>query len=121
MGNELAGIRLPMINAPLATYLGWNLRPSAIGAPRETLEYVGGIYPLARRREERNPRDPRSVITELYASRADYLKQIAAEAASLVAQRLMLKEDVPRVVEAARVMWDLVIKEAMDARQPVKP
>jgi hypothetical protein len=120
-GNELAGIRLPMINAPLATYLGWNLRPPAIGAPRETLAHVGGIYPLARTREERNPRDPRSVITELYASRADYLKQIAAEAASLVAQRLMLKEDVPRVVEAARVMWDLVIKEAMDARQPVEP
>jgi hypothetical protein len=121
VGNELAGIRLPMINAPLATYLGWNLRPSAIGAPRETLEYVGGIYPLARRREERNPRDPRSVITELYASRADYLKQIAADAASLVNQRLMLKEDVPRVVEAARVMWDLVIQGTMDVRQPVKP
>ena len=31
-GNELAGIRLPEVAVPLATYMGWNLRDEAHGA-----------------------------------------------------------------------------------------
>ena len=31
-GNEIAGIRLPDIAVPLATYTGWNLRKKEVGA-----------------------------------------------------------------------------------------
>lgn len=34
-GNELAGIRLPTIDQPLASYTGWNLRSMNIGASDE--------------------------------------------------------------------------------------
>lgn len=120
-GNELAGIRLPYLNVPLASHAGWNLRASAIGAPRELLPHAGGAHPLARTREERHPRDTRGVVVDAYASRTDYLKRIAAEAASLVAQRLLLKEDVPRVLDAARVLWDGVVSESAVARPVGKP
>ena len=32
-GNERAGIRLPDISVPLATYTGWNVRRPDIGGP----------------------------------------------------------------------------------------
>ena len=31
-GNEQAGVRAPMVAAPLATYTGWNLRTRGHGA-----------------------------------------------------------------------------------------
>src|SRR5262249_25681456 len=34
-GNELAGIRLPNVAVPLATYTGWNFRSPSIGQPDE--------------------------------------------------------------------------------------
>ena len=35
-GNDRAGIHLPEIAVPLATYTGWNLRDPSIGALRST-------------------------------------------------------------------------------------
>ena len=32
-GNEIAGVRLPVVRVPLGTHTGWNLRPPEIGAP----------------------------------------------------------------------------------------
>ena len=37
-GNELAGIRLPVIGVPLATYTGWNLRHPDVGNPDLVIE-----------------------------------------------------------------------------------
>ena len=47
-GNELAGIHLPEIAVPLATYTGWNLRDPSIGAP-EQREAFEGSYLLSLR------------------------------------------------------------------------
>src|SRR5579859_2150997 len=47
-GNDLGGIRLPEIAAPLATYTGWNLRDPSIGAPTERTAFLGSLLPLPR-------------------------------------------------------------------------
>lgn len=109
-GNEIPGIRMPALSAPLATHTGWNLRSPAIGAPRELVQLVGGMRAFARTREERAANDSRAPVTERYASREEYLKRIAQEAASLVQQRLLLKEDVPQVSADAAQLWDYVMQ-----------
>ena len=108
-GNELPGIRMPALAVPLATHAGWNLRSPSIGAPSELVQLVGSMHPFARTRDERMRGDTRATITERYASRANYLARITQEAATLVQQRLMLKEDVPHVVSSAATLWDFIM------------
>ena len=40
-GNEVAGIRLPLVSVPLATHLGWNRRHADIGGEGQTLSTGG--------------------------------------------------------------------------------
>ena len=110
-GNELAGIRLPLVSAPLATHLGWNCRHADIGGEGQTLStggasggtLRGSSIPFAATRSEREASgDPRPSIEERYASRQDFLDRIDAAARQLAADGYLLAEDVePMVAQAA--------------------
>lgn len=110
-GNELPGIRMPALNVPLATHTGWNLRAPATGAPKELVQLRGSMYPFARIREERMRGDTRATITDRYPSRSGYLERIEQEAALLVQQRLMVKEDILHVVSDAGALWDYIMSQ----------
>lgn len=106
-GNEIAGIRLPELAAPLATYTGWNLRSAAIGASDVVYDMVGSYLPFPRTRAERQQtRDPRLSIEERYDSREQYLEKVTAAAEDLVHARLLLPDDVSRIVARAAARWD---------------
>jgi hypothetical protein len=108
-GNEVAGIRLPDIQVPLATYAGWNLRAAELGAADELLSMVGSFIPFARTQAERlKLRDPRPSIEERYPSRQDYLERVKASAQRLAREGYLLESDIPSVVEGAGVKWDYV-------------
>ncbi len=110
-GNETAGVRLPELAVPLATYTGWNLRDGAIGASDEIQSMVGSFIPFAKTKAEREKTgDPRPSIEERYANRDEYLKKIEAAAKPLVSQRLLLDRDVAKVKEKAGARWDSVMK-----------
>jgi hypothetical protein len=110
-GNEMAGVRLPELAVPLATYTGWNLRDAKIGSPDAIQSMVGSFIPFARTKAEREKTgDPRLSIEERYAGREDYLIKIEAAAKPLVAQRLLLDRDVVKVKEKAGARWDSVMK-----------
>jgi len=89
-GNEVAGIRLPDIAVPLATYTGWN----EYKAPYPTGEIADrdGSY-LA---------FPAAKIAERYPSRADYVAKVKTATETLVRERLLLPEDADRFLEKAR-------------------
>ena len=106
-GNEIAGVRLPELSVPLATYSGWNRRDPRIGAPDVTYDMVGSFVPFPRTRADREKSgDPRLAIAERYASREDYLRKIRAAAEELVQARFMLQADVQRVTDRAAARWD---------------
>lgn len=102
-GNEVAGIRLPDIAVPLATYTGWNeYKPPY---PRgEIADRDGSCLPFAADKAAREASgDPRPSIAERYAGRADYLTRVQAVVQALLADRLLLPEDADRYLERARV------------------
>lgn len=100
-GNDVAGVRAPMVQAPLATYTGWNLRARGYGEGAMH-EFTGSTLPLPETPEHRaQTGDPRRSVAERYAGAADYVRAIEAAARALVADRLMLEEDVERCVAAA--------------------
>lgn len=110
-GNETAGIRLPEQMVPLATYTGWNLRDPKIGAPDVIYDMVGSFIPFARTKAEREASgDPRPSIEERYASKDAYLAQVRQAAGALVGVRLLLKEDIDRVVAKASARWDMIMQ-----------
>jgi hypothetical protein len=100
-GNERAGVRAPMVEAPLGTYCGWNLRARGFGHGAMH-EFSGSYIPLPETPQERRATgDPRRSILERYPDRAAYIGAITAAARRLVEQGLMLEEDVERAAAAA--------------------
>ena len=108
-GNEVAGIRLPDVSVPLATYTGWNFRRPEIGGTHLLVSLLGSDVPLARTRAEREARrDPRPSVEERYASRAAYLARVRGAADALVGSRYLLPEDVESVMRRSGDQWDLL-------------
>ena len=103
-GNERAGVRAPMVQAPLGTYCGWNLRARGFGHGAMH-EFSGSYIPLPESPEERRMTgDPRKSILERYPNAHAYATAIAAAARQLVEDGFMLEEDIERAVAAA-VNW----------------
>ena len=110
-GNELAGIRLPNVAVPLATYTGWNFRDPLIGMADKLLPLTGSFIPFSRTKAEREQaRDPRLSIEERYQSRSQYGMLVREAASKLVQERYLLTRDVPAVVDRALETWDQVMK-----------
>ena len=87
-GNERAGIRLPDVAVPLATYTGWNFRSAAIGAPGELVPLLGASIPFPPTRAAREAaHDPRRSVEERYATRDDYLKEVEQTTCSSTTNR----------------------------------
>jgi hypothetical protein len=103
---------MPEVQAPLATYTGWNLRHPNIGAPQELFGLAGAWIPFPSTAAGRKKtRDPRRSIQERYAGRADYLKKIEAAARGLARDGYLLDRDVPGVVSIAGRHWDYLMKQ----------
>lgn len=114
-GNETAGLRLPELAVPLATFTGWNLRDPKIGAPDEIQSMVGSFIPFARTKAEREKTgDPRPSIEERYSGREDYLNKIDAAARTLVSQHLLLDRDIENVKVKAGARWDAVMSGSLN-------
>jgi hypothetical protein len=98
-GNEAAGIRLPPIAVPIATYTGWNVYKKE---PTELCDRDGSYIAFSKTKAEREAAgDPRASLEERYASRADYVANVKAAADALVAERLLLPADAAAYVQAA--------------------
>ncbi len=82
-GNELGGIRMPELLAPLATYTGWNVR-TAGNAIGEGCGMTGSAIPFAVSPQSRAAADPRTTLAQLYTGRADYEARFGAAADALV-------------------------------------
>jgi hypothetical protein len=110
-GNEIAGIRLPVLEAALGSFTGWNLRDPKIGAPKELYSMVGSYIPFARTRAEREKSgDPRPSAEERFAGREAYLARLRAAAEELAQARLVLKDDIWKIVQTGAAQWDFVVE-----------
>jgi hypothetical protein len=100
-GNEIAGIRLPPVVAPVGTTAGWNLRATAFGGP-DGCESTGTLVPFAPDAATRIAGDTRLSLTERYGTHANYVAAVTAAANALAAQRLLLPADVQAYITAAQ-------------------
>jgi alpha/beta hydrolase family protein len=89
-GNEVAGIRLPDIAVPLATYTGWNeYKPPY---PKGELADRDGSYLVF----------PAEKIAQRYRSHADFVAKVEAAVGQLLKDRLLLQQDANSYLDRAR-------------------
>jgi Alpha/beta hydrolase domain len=101
-GLAVAGIRLPVLEAPLATYTGWNPRADGYGAGALCTNQ-GAVIPFARTRAERLAAgDPRPSLEERYPTEEAYVEEVRDAALRLVAERLLLQGDAEAMIAAAK-------------------
>jgi hypothetical protein len=100
-GNEAAGVRLPAIAVPVATYTGWNLY-NIPGLEGEFCDREGLCLLFAKTPAERLAKgDPRPSLEERYGSHAAYVQRVSEVVRELLQARLLLPEDATRFVDAA--------------------
>jgi len=100
-GNEIAGVKSVLLQAPLGTYTSWN--PVAAG-PLQGNEgsLAAGYIPFAMTKAERIAnKDPRRSIEERYGSQEGYDCVVRHAARQEVRKRLLLQEDADRLIAQA--------------------
>jgi hypothetical protein len=100
-GNDVAGIRLPAVAVPTATYTGWALRAAAF-AGDDLCDASGQQIAFLRAKADRLAAgDPRRSLAERYPTHERYVKRFARAAKRLQHQRLLLPEDARALTTAA--------------------
>jgi Alpha/beta hydrolase domain len=98
-GNDIAGIRMPDVTVPVATYTGWALRADGL----DGCDAAGQQIAFAKTKAERLAKgDPRLSIEERYVDHATYVNLVTRAAHELQTQRLLLDEDVAATIAAAQ-------------------
>jgi hypothetical protein len=101
-GNEIGGIPSPLMQAPLGTYLGWNV--TAGGYFRgQGCGFAGGFVPFAETKAERlQSGDPRPSLEERYGTHDAYVAKVREAAERLVGDRFLLQPYADRIVQQAQ-------------------
>lgn len=94
-GNEISGIRLPQVAAPLATYTGWNYRTKEAGAAGEIFAMVGSTFPFSKEQ-----------VAKLYKDKEDYIGKTLAAARALIKDGYLLEDDVMEILDRASTQWE---------------
>jgi hypothetical protein len=106
-GNEVAGIKSPLLSAPLGTYTGWNVTTSGLYAgqlcgPSFGSSPIGGFIPFAKTKAERTASgDPRLSLEERYKDHDGYVQAVKTAADKLVRDGYLLAADAATMVTQA--------------------
>lgn len=125
-GNELGGVPTVLRDAPLGTYLGWNLTSSGFHQT-QVCNYVGGFIPFAVTPDQRQgpdmnvrfhfavngkggewshpekvDKDPRPSLQERYGTHDGYVNVVRTAAANAVSQGYLLQADADALVTQAQ-------------------
>ncbi|HEY2031023.1 MAG TPA: alpha/beta hydrolase domain-containing protein [Myxococcales bacterium] len=131
-GNEFGGVPTVLRDAPLGTYLGWNLTPTGFHEG-QVCDYVGGFIPFAITQAQRTgpdtnvrfhisangkggkfskstavAKDPRPSLQERYGTHAGYVTAVTAAANNAQAQGYLLPEDAAALIAQAQASDVLV-------------
>jgi hypothetical protein len=100
-GNEMGGVPVVLREAPLGTYMGWNVTAEGFHAG-QLCNYAGGMIPFAKTKAERMANeDPRPSLEERYGSHDGYVQKVKAAAQKIVAAGFLLQRDADRLIDEA--------------------
>ncbi len=100
-GNEMGGVPVVLREAPLGTYLGWNVVDEGFHQGK-LCNYAGGMIPFATTRAERDAKgDPRLSLEERYKNHVGYVSAVRAATMKAVAAGFLLQSDADKLIAEA--------------------
>jgi len=132
-GNEVGGVPTVQVDAPLATYLGWNITagPGEVGYDGrpfhagQVCNYVGGMVPFFKKKADRVAAgDPRLSLEERYVTHAGYVAAVRKAADNAACQGYLLAGPAAASMGAkcagaipagAADDWALLVQQARDS------
>ena len=115
-GNDVAGLRLPDVTVPLATYTGWALRSGA--QANDGCEGTGQMIAFAKTKADRLAAgDPRPSIEERYPSVEAYSAAAKKAIEDLVAKRYLLREDADAYMQRMTRLWQTMANGSRSTQQ----
>jgi len=109
-GNEYAGVPSVLLQAPLATYTGWNTYAAGIYKGQQCA-LTGSSFPFEETKAERvAAQDPRPSLEERYGTHAGYVCVVTNAANEAVKQRFLLSTAATTLIgeaSAGNVLTDL--------------
>src|SRR5215469_3546148 len=100
-GTDIGGVPSVLRQAPLGTYLGWNITAGGFDQGR-ICTLSGGYVPFAKTKGERLASgDPRLSLEERYDDHQAYVDAVRKAAQRAIAERFLLKEDADRLIKEA--------------------
>ena len=101
-GNELGGVPVVLLDAPLGTYTGWNITAGGFYKDR-ICSFTGGMIPFAKTRALRLANgDPRLSLEERYGSHNGYVAAVRTAATNAFNQGFLLDADRTALIAAAQ-------------------
>jgi hypothetical protein len=114
-GNEPWGVPSVLHQAPLGTYLGWNVTAAGF-FKGQVCGFAGGYWPFAKTRAERvAAKDPRPSVEERYGTLEGYMCVVRRATERAVADRFLLRADADRLIAEAQASGVLPAHEASTA------
>jgi hypothetical protein len=98
-GNELAGVRIPELQVPVATYTGWNRRTPEVGFPEYRASFIGSFIEW-----------PKEEVLARYHTRDEYFGRFTDAALGLVRERFLVADDLPAILERGAKLWEVATK-----------
>jgi hypothetical protein len=100
-GNETSGVPSVLHQAPLGTYLGWNVTAAGF-FKGQACGFQGGYWPFAATKAAREAaHDPRPSLEERYGTHDGYVCVVKRAADRAVADRFLLRSDADRLIAEA--------------------
>ncbi len=100
-GNDVGGVPSVLRQAPLGTYLGWNIVAAGFDKGKICM-LNGGYLPFAKTKAERVASgDPRPSIEERYGTHKTYVDAVKLAAEKAVGERFLLRADADRLIAEA--------------------
>jgi hypothetical protein len=102
-GNEDVGsVPSVLFQAPLGSYVGWNIIPPGDFYSGQQVQLAGGFWPFQETKTARmSAGDPRQSLEERYGTNAGYVCVVTRAANKAVAQRFLLQSDAQTLIADA--------------------
>jgi hypothetical protein len=100
-GSDVGGVPSVLRQAPLGSYLGWNITAGGFDKGK-ICNLSGGYVPFAKSKTERLAKsDPRLSLEERYGTHEAYVEAVKKAAQKAVAERFLLPGDANRLIAEA--------------------
>ena len=103
-GNELGGVPVVLLEAPLGTYLGWNITAGGTRPfhQNQICNYAGGMIPFADTAAKRKAAgDPRLSLEERYGTHAGYVAAVRKATLKAKQAGFLMDWDATRLIKEA--------------------